>query len=93
MSIDKLADAHLRRIKEQIAFSQFVWCSLPTPDPEALRLYQGENAQYLINVAEASVAGGAVHQGMVVSKRDGLLIKLDRDFADTLWQAAVAVSN
>ncbi len=85
---------HVRHVRDLADTNQFNWTSLPSPNPDALRAFQGENEHYLINVAQANISGhGVVHEGMVVCKEQNCVIRIDRDLANVLWHKAAATSN
>lgn len=47
-----------------------------------------------MNIAQANVTdSGLVHEGMIVSKNDGLVIRIDQELADQLWHKASMERN
>ena len=90
MNIAEEADIHIKRIHALVETGQIVWKELPTPKPLAMRAFQGQNNDYLINVARANVIEcGIVHEGMIVTGTDSpLLIRLPPADAVKLYQRA-----
>lgn len=91
---------HLQRVRLLAATRQFEWKALASPNPDALRAFQGETGSYLVNVVQANVYFGGdksqakvVHEAVIVSKLEGYVIRVDRELADTLWHQAAAASN
>lgn len=89
----KASKLHIEKVRS-LSAGQITWQTLPSPNPDALRAYQGETPHYLMNIAQANVTDvGLVHEGMIVSKDDGLVIRIDHELASHLWHAASAGRN
>lgn len=91
---------HLQRVRLLASTRQIHWTPLASPNPRALRAFQGESGSYLVNVVQANIFSDTdksktkvVHEAVIVSKLEGYVIRVDRELADTLWHQAAAASN
>lgn len=86
--------AHLDKVRLLAQDNQIAWTSLATQNANAMRAFQGETPDYMLNVLQANVKGlGIVHEGVLVSKHDALVIRIEPALADKLWHQAAAQSN
>ena len=85
---------HVTALRELAEAGQITWTALETPKPTAMRAFQGTAPGYMINVAQANVAGfGVTHEGMVIANDGPTIIHLPKDVADYLYHKAAAQRN
>lgn len=87
-------DEHLAKVQDLRSSPELVWGTLSSPAPDALRAFQGETEQYLVNVVRANVEDrGVVYECLVVSKADGFVLRISTSLAEILWHQAAAHFN
>lgn len=89
-----ICQKHLHNIAEQVELDQIVWTSLVTPKAEAMRAFQGETPDYLLNVCQANIEGeGVMTEGMAIVRKEGVIIHLPKECAADLFNKASAKFN
>lgn len=86
---------HIKTICEHIDQDRLTWRSAPVPRPEAMRAFEGSNADYKVIVTQCNIVDvGVKCEGMAVATRAGLmLIKLPPAVADYAYHKAAARQN
>lgn len=85
---------HLDQIESETANGIMKWEEFPTPNPDAMRSFQGKSPTYTVLVAQANVRDvGVVHHGMATVNAQGMAIVIPSDTANRLYHKAAAERN